>query len=163
MKNQIKSWLTNGTICKSNSIPLIKLVEKNKNKLRYADLRYTNLKFANLRCANLEHANLENASLRHANLRCANLRHANLENASLKSANLENASLNWDSHQLLSQIILNHAGNNIKKRMIAGLIMVSLDLCWNDFLELNIPYKSWAIQVLKTYVKESDDVPEILK
>ena len=109
--------------------------------LRYADLRYANLRYANLERADLEGANLSHAHLRYANLRhanlshaylrYANLRYANLEGADLECANLEGALINWQSHQLISEVLLRAAGDDMARRALAGLVRVSGDKCWD--------------------------------
>ena len=138
--------------------------------LRDADLRganpsNTNLFSADLKGANLRGANLEGANLFHADLFRADLRGANLEGTYLKGtdlfrADLRGANLNWQSHQLLSQILFDNAGTDVQKRQFAGLIRISMDWCWDDFAKLNLSkkIKKWAIDVLKQY----KNYPEIL-
>lgn len=71
--------------------------------------------------------------------------------------------LNWGSHALISALLFSQCGQDAEKRKLAGLIAVSLDWCWDQFLSLDDPLKPWALKILKEYVTEGDDAPEILK
>ena len=102
-------------------------------------------------------ADLQSADLRYANLRYADLRYANLQ-----SANLQGAVVNWQSHALLAQILLNHAGDDVAKRMVAGLIAVSLDWCWDKFLTIEHPSREWTLKALATAITPNDNHPTIL-
>ena len=122
--------------------------------LRYADLNGANLNGADLRGADPRYANLRYADLNGANLNGANLRGANLRGANLRYANLNGADLNElktisiSDHYLLSQILLNNA-KTIKQRKWAGLIRISLDWCWNDFLKnMSKPCIKWCVSIL---------------
>jgi hypothetical protein len=130
-----------------------------------ANLRDANLCDANLCGANLRDANLRDANLRDANLHDASLRYANLRYADIHGANLGGAKLNWQSHDLLSEILRRAAGRDISKRQIAGLILVSRDMCWSNFLDLDLPsdLRAWALGTLAGYVVEGDDSPEVLR
>ena len=97
-----------------------------------------------------------------ANLRDADLRGANLSDADLRDADLRGADLNWNSHELISTILLQAALDNPKKRMIAGLISISTDWCWKDFLRIEVPYKSWAIKELRKWVQDVDNAPAMI-
>ena len=147
--------------------------------LSWADLRSANLRSANLSSADLSSADLSSANLRSANLSWADLRSANLSSADLRSANLSSADLssadlssadlssikaNWRSHRLIAHLLLREAGSSVAKRKVAGLIAVSQDWCWPDFLKLRRNrHFSWAIDVLASYVQEGDGAPEILR
>ncbi len=133
--------------------------------LRYANLRNANLRNANLRYANLENANLENANLEDANLRYANLENANLEDANLRYANLDhtclrNATINWNSHDLISEI-LKRSAKTTNQFMIVGLILIKWDWCWNHFYEeiVDPETRNWIQTTLNMYVKEGDGHP----
>lgn len=126
-------------------------------------LQRANLRGADLSEAYLSEAYLRGANLRGANLRGANLRGADLWEADLRGANLRGAKLNWQSHNLLSEILRQEAKENIKKRIIAGLILISTDYCWNDFLSLNIPYKKWALNTLNQWAEDDTNAPDIFK
>ena len=118
---------------------------------------------ANLRGANLWGANLRGANLKGADLSDANLWGANLRGADLSDANLRGATINWKSHDLISEILLLDAGEDIERRKIAGLVLVSRDWCWNRFLAHDDPQREWALNVLREYVTPDDGAPDILQ
>ena len=136
--------------------------------LRYANLRYANLYRANLRSADLEGADLRSADLRRADLegadlRSANLRGADLRYADLRRADLYGAKINWQSHDLLGEILQRQA-STLEQRSVAGVVSKSLDWCWKDFeREFSDAQKTWAVSVLKEYVHEDGDLPVVLK
>jgi hypothetical protein len=142
--------------------------------LRSADLRNADLSGAYLIGADLRHADLRDADLSDANLSGADLRgahlsgaclsHADLSHAYLSDAYLIGAKINWSSHDLIAQILRLAADEDIEKRKIAGLILVSRDWCWPDFEAMqNDPNFDWCIAILAGYVTEDDDAPIILK
>jgi hypothetical protein len=120
------------------------------------------LEGADLHCANLQGANLQGANLHDADLHCANLQGANLQGARLHGADLHYANLNWNSCDLIAEI-LKRAARSIGQRMIAELILTSRDWCWKDFLKLDHPDKEWASEELRKWTKEGDNSPEELK
>jgi uncharacterized protein YjbI with pentapeptide repeats len=131
--------------------------------LQGAHLRNANLQGAHLRRANLQGANLRHANLQDADLRHANLRHANLQGADLQGADLRDIIVNWNSHALISAILRAHAGDNIQRRMIVGLIAVSEDWCWEMFASIQVPEWKWARDTLARYIKDSDNAPDVLR
>jgi hypothetical protein len=46
---------------------------------------------------------------------------------------------------------------------VAGLIAISTDWCWEEFLAEAHPEREWALEVLAGYVIDGDDSPKILK
>jgi hypothetical protein len=46
--------------------------------------------------------------------------------------------------------------------MVAGLILVSRDWCWNKFLSIEHDQREWAITTLAEYVQEDDGAPQVL-
>jgi hypothetical protein len=46
--------------------------------------------------------------------------------------------------------------------MIAGLIRISTDWCWDKLMEIRHKEKKWALDELKKWVKDGDDAPEFL-
>ena len=130
--------------------------------LRGADLRGANLRDANLRGANLRCADLRGADLRGADLNDANLRYANLRGANLRDANLRGAKLAFHSHDLIAELLLKEASNDVGKLKIAGLILVCRNRCWDWFLSLDDPQTKWAIGVLSRYIVDGDDHPAVL-
>ncbi len=111
----------------------------------------------------LRGANLRGANLRGANLRGANLRGANLRDANLRGANLGDAKINWQSHALIGEILRRVAGKDIEKRKVAGAILISTDLCWNELLAFDDPLAGWALDELAKWVQDGDDAPRVLK
>ena len=127
------------------------------------NLRGSHLERANLEGANLEGVYLEWANLWQANLGGTNLRGAHLERANLEGASLEGAYLNWMSHNLIAEILRQAAGDSVRRRMIAGLVTVSTDWCWEDFLRIRHKERKWALETLASYVQEGDFTPKTLK
>ncbi len=138
--------------------------------LWHADLWHADLSHANLRHADLSHADLSQADLSQADLSHADLSHADLWHANLWHADLWHAAdlsdapiINFNSHQLISEILLRAAGDNVDRRMVVGLIHISPDWCWEEFLGLTHPQRQWALEELAKWVKDGDNAPEILK
>ncbi len=119
-----------------------------------ADLRGADLRGADLRGANLSGANLSGA-----NLSGADLSGAYLSGANLSGADLRGAFINWQSHDLIAELLRQWAKDNVQRRMIAGLILISRDWCWKDLLKLKHPLKAAAIKHLRTYIKPGDGCP----
>ena len=113
--------------------------------------------------ANLEGANLDGANLEGANLEGAYFGGANLGRAYFGGANLGRARIDWTSHDLVSAILSSAAGASVARRSTAGLILVSRDWCWNDFLALQLPEREWALDTLAGYVRDGDNAPEVLQ
>ena len=133
-----------------------------------ANLSCANLSGAYLNCADLSCADLSCADLRYADLRGAYLNHtdlrgANLRGADLWGADLSGATINWQSHDLVSGILCRAAGEVIERRKIAGLVLVSRDWCWDQFLAHDDPQREWALSVLRKYVRDGDGAPKILR
>ena len=153
----------------STTIDLAAVLESHRKWLRSeaggakADLRDADLRHANLRHANLKYANLRYANLRYADLGGADLRGANLRGADLGHANLRDAKLNWQSHALLSEILLRAAGDSVERRMLAGLVAVSTDWCWGQWLSLEHPERVWAITELARWVRPDDGAPDVIR
>ena len=153
--------------------------------LTWADLTRANLTGANLTGANLTGADLTGADLTRANLTRADLTRANLTGADLTGADLTRANLTgadltwanltgshlagivvaWQSHALLADILRRAAGDNVPRRMLAGLIAISTDWCWGKFLNLDIDpaLREWAIAELRQWVRDSDAAPDALR
>jgi uncharacterized protein YjbI with pentapeptide repeats len=138
--------------------------------LRGADLSGAYLSGANLSGAYLRGANLSGAYLRGANLSGADLSGANLSGADLSDANLSGAKLsgamlNWNSHDLIGEILRRAAGTDVRRRMVAGLVLASRDWCWKRFLAIEIEpgLRAWALGELRAWVKPDDDAPGVLR
>ena len=115
-----------------------------------ADLYGANLYGARLYGANLSGADLSGASLSGASLYGANLSGANLYGARLYGARLYGAARPpMQSHDFWAQLLLRAAGDDLHRRMVAGLVLVSRDWCWNRFKELMtgelaVDWQEWA-------------------
>ena len=116
---------------------------------------------ANLSGANLSGANLYRANLCRADLSGADLSDADLFGANLSDADLSCAIINWNSHDLISAILLQHS-IDVEKRMIADFILASRNMCWKDFMRIEHKEKQWAIDTLKTYIVDGDRHPHFL-
>ena len=129
------------------------------------DLSGADLRGANLRWANLSGAYLRWANLSEANLSGANLSGADLSGADLSGADLSGATINWQSHDLIAVILRRAAADDVQRRMLAGLILISRDWCWEKFLALEIDpdVRQWALTELRQWVKAGDGAPEALK
>jgi hypothetical protein len=68
----------------------------------------------------------------------------------------------WQSHDLIAQLLVRAAGDDIAKRKVAGLILVSPDWCWPQFLAIDEPLRAWALETLAQHVQEGDGAPEVL-
>jgi hypothetical protein len=131
-----------------------------------ADLRDANLRGAYLRGADLGGADLGGANLRGADLGGADLRGADLGGAYLRGADLGGAKeINWQSHDLISAILFQAAGQDVSKRQLAGLVLVSRDWCWTEFLAVELPpeIRQWATETLLPFVRDGDNAPEVLR
>jgi hypothetical protein len=107
---------------------------------------------------------LRGANLRGANLRGADLGGADLRGAYLVGADLRGADLNWQSHDLLAEILRQAAGEETEKLKVAGLVIICRGKCWDWFASLSSdPLYGWAIAVLASYVREGDGCPGVLQ
>lgn len=117
---------------------------------------------ADPRGADLGEADLYGADLHGADLGEADLHTADLRGASLGGASLGEATLNWNSHDLVAEILRRAAGEDPERRKIAGFVLVSHDWCWRQFLALDDPLREWALGVLRSYVHDKDGAPAVL-
>ena len=120
---------------------------------------------ADLRGADLRGADLQEANLQRASLQGASLQGANLYRANLCWANLYGAKMNWQSHNLIAELLRRAAGSYPEKRKVAGLVLISRDWCWENFQKHcgSDPLFAWAIETLRQYVTDGDDAPDILR
>ena len=97
-----------------------------------------------------------------ANLSGANLYDANLSGANLHGANLSDITINWDSHLLLSEILVRAASGDHDKGMFAAYIRVRSDMCWGKWMTefKDDPRLEWALRELAKWYKEGDGVPD---
>lgn len=85
---------------------------------------------------------------------------ADKSGADLGGADLRGAKGFWQSHDVIAEILFRAAQDDAEKRSVAGLILVSRDWCWKEFLALNDPLTSWAISVLRPYAEaDAENVP----
>ena len=90
------------------------------------------------------------------------LQSADLRGAYLWGADLRGAILNWQSHNLLSEILRQAAGDDPRRRMLAGLVSVSPDWCWDtpellDALAAMPDEAAWAIETLADWVGPDEE------
>lgn len=123
-----------------------------------------NLSGADLSGADLRGADLSGADLGWADLSGADLRRADLSGADLSGADLSRATVNWNSHDLLAELARRDAGDDPHRRMVAGLILVSLDWRWDKFIiVLDSDTQDWFGSVFAPYVKDGDGAPVIVR
>jgi len=84
-----------------------------------------------------------------ADLRGADLGGADLGGADLYGANLRGKVPPMESHAFWAELLLRAAGNDLHRRMVAGLVAVSTDWCWPRMLklmsgELAADWNQWA-------------------
>ena len=108
------------------------------------------------------------ADLRGAYLGDVDLRGADLRGADLRGADLgggeSRAQIAWQSHDLIAEILRRAAGDDVAKLKVAGLILVSRDKCWPDFLKLrDDPLAGWALDVLRPWAEGDEHAPPVLK
>jgi hypothetical protein len=58
---------------------------------------------------------------------------------------------------------LRAAGENLAKRQLAGLVLVSRDWCWWQFWALKHPLREWAVTELARWVQPDDGAPEVIR
>jgi Pentapeptide repeats (8 copies) len=90
----------------------------------------------------------------------ADLSGADLSGADLFGADLSRATLYFQAHALLAEVLRQAAGQDVGRRMVAGLVAVSPDWCWEKFLALDHPEKTWALGVLRGYLRPGQTLPE---
>jgi len=138
----------------------LSVADLSESDLHGADLRWANLHGANLRWANLHGANLSGADLGGADLGGANLSEADLSVAYLYGANLCGAGLSGanlpnGSHDVVAELLQRTAGDNLKRLMIAGLVLIQRQWCWRDFAKalqnIDADDKQWIRDTLAPY------------
>ena len=134
-------------------------------------LRGANLMDLDLRCADLRRADLRDADLRVSTLECADLYAADLLGADLRGTNLcgtnlrgvslRGATLNWNSHTLIAELLRQWAGEDVQRRMLAGLVAVSTDWGWVHVFAIPVltAVRADALDYLVTCVREGDNAP----
>jgi hypothetical protein len=107
-------------------------------------------------------SNLSGSDLSNSDLRFSNLSGSNLSGSNLRFSNLSGIKMNWQSHDLIAEILLRSAGDDYEKRSIAGLILVSRGWCWDKFIALPISDKiiTWFIDTLAPFAENSEPPEE---
>lgn len=120
---------------------------------------------ADFRGSNLEHAYFNFADLKGVDFRGANLGDVIFHNCDLTNAKFYNAIINWNSSELVAQLILNTKDQSADIRVIAGYFLLSGYRLWNDIYTVHLPRKKLdeVLNILATYVKEGDNAPNFLK
>ena len=131
--------------------------------LQGACLQGSDLQFANLRKADLRESNLQGVNLQGANLQDNRLQGAYLEGADLRFANLKNIIMAWNSHRLVSEILFRAAQGDYSKESFAAWVDRKVDWCWEKWKSFQHPLREWAIEELRKFIKEGDNVPEFLR
>lgn len=85
------------------------------------------------------------------------------EGADLRGANLYGAKINWQSHDVLAELLFRAADQDVEKRKVAGLILISRDWCWKRFLSINDPLREWIFETLAPYAANDDNAPSIFR
>lgn len=166
-------------------------VEANHTNLAYADLSNQDLTYINLQRADLSYANLTNTNLSYSNLSYANLSNANCTNCSFTSsyfystrfnnadltesnfintamesvtftnAVMDDITMNWNSHDLISEILF-RAATTIGQEQFAAWISHKKSWCWPEWLASNYSDWNWVLATLQPLVKPSDNAPSEL-
>jgi len=91
----------------------------------------------------------------------ADLRGADLSSANLSSANLSDITFNYQSHQLISEVLI-RAKTNHAQGMFAAYVAVRPDMCWGDWLKefADDTRLEWALRELSKWHKDGDNAPE---
>ena len=71
--------------------------------------------------------------------------------------------INWESHDLVAEILRRAAGEDIERLKIAGLLLICRSWCWDKFIAIDDPLKEWAFSELRGWVLDGDNAPEVLK
>ena len=89
---------------------------------------------------------------------------AYLRGAYLSGAELSGAKFNWNSHELLSEVLHRETGDDYEKIAFSGAVCIHMEWCWNQWLEKSPKHLvDWALDVLAGYVMEGDDAPEVVR
>jgi uncharacterized protein YjbI with pentapeptide repeats len=169
---EIKKRFSNEIILAGEYENIRDAVEKNKSNLRFSDLSNSDLSNSNLSNSNLRYSNLSNSNLSNSNLSCSDLScsdlscsdlsGSDLSGSDLSGSDLSGSNLNWQSHDLIAEILLRSAGDDYEKRSIAGLILISRDWCWDKFVALPVSNEiiTWFIDTLAPFAENSEPPKE---
>lgn len=182
---EIKNRWSGEVICTGEVIA--EAVKSNLSSLSGADLSGADLSNVDLRNVDLGGACLSGVNLRNADLRGAYLAGADLGGADLGGVYLAGACLHgadlsgaylrgaylggayfggakvaWQSNDLIAEILKRSAGDDIAKLKVAGLILVCIEKCWSEFVDMRDPLTGWALGVLRECIVDGDDHPDCL-
>lgn len=102
-------------------------------------------------------ANLSGSDLRNSDLRYSDLSGSNLSGSDLHGSDLRVKYPTLNSHQFVSEILYREAKTK-NQRATAGLIRISTDWCWKDFLkECTAEEIEWAKGILCGKWKEFEE------
>jgi hypothetical protein len=132
------------------------------------DLTRNNLSGAKLRGAKLCGAklysvNLSDSDLTGADFTGAEIFRVDLARAKLTGATFTDAIVDWNSNDLVAELIFRAAGKDRAKRKMARLFLENRNLFWDRFLSMGLPLTSWVLEVLAPYVRDGDNAPKILR
>jgi hypothetical protein len=96
-----------------------------------------------------------------------------LRDVNLRGADLSGADLNWQSHALISAILM-RAAENINQEVLAAVIVAKqyeLGYCWKYWLNdesdiykvVGLDTKAWALSELAKWVKDGDGAPAAVR
>lgn len=136
------------------------------------DMSGSNLRRSCFYQCDLEAANLQNADLTSVSFIACDLGDASFDGADLygcafvgcrfSGATFERVEMNWASHELIGYRLFEAAGDNADKRKIAGLIYLSEDWCWTDFINIPSRHKDWVYRTMKSWLTGKEDEPHHL-
>lgn len=128
-------------------------------ELTGADFTRANLPEVNFHNAVIKEANFYHANLRFATLSGADLRYSNFDYAELTGAIFTDAIIEWESPEILTEILRLKARGNMRRLKTAGVWLLQR---WSltRFLEFDDPETDWVVEVLSAYVKNRDYSPE---
>ena len=106
------------------------------------DLRFANLKNANLYCADLQGVHLTGANLRGADLSFANLTYANLQGADLSLAYLMRTDLSYADLSYANLTDVSLAGANLKSSYLTGTNLQGADVDYSC-----LPFSCQSLEV----------------
>lgn len=141
------------------------LFETGGASLAGVDFTGSDFSHVSLRDSDLGCCIFTQADLHEADLSGCNLRHACFVGADLSGAKLEGATLNWSQPELVSEVLFQAAGEDLKKLKVAMLVSAArrAGWCWRNYFDLKHPGTRWALSVLEPFVRDETIVPPLLR
>lgn len=90
------------------------------------------------------------------------LYNADFRGADLHNVNLSGATINFNSPELVSEILRQAAGDDIEKLKIAGLVLMCKQMDWTAFVKIDDPLMPWALKEIVRYHKATDALPALV-